>query len=103
MRIDLSHDPKPRTDLGRSSGKNPLRDGLVRPMRKFAESVTEISSKVREPKTYNEAINDPIHGNRWREAVNEELWNLDAYQTWCYTMLPHNRKAISCKWVFKVK
>ena len=64
MKIDLSHDPKPRTDLGGTSGKNPLRDGLVRPVREFAKSVTEISSKVQEPKIYNEAINDPIHGNR---------------------------------------
>ena len=58
---------------------------------------------MREPKTYNEAVNDPIHGNRWREAVDEELWNLDAHQTWCYTPLPDNRKVIGFKWVFKVK
>ena len=81
MRIDLSHDPKPRIDLGGTSDKNPLEDGLVRPARKFAKSVTETSSKVQEPKTYNEAINDPIYGNRWREAIDEELWNLDAHQT----------------------
>ena len=65
--------------------------------------MTETSSKVREPKTYDEAINDPIHGNRWREAIDEELGNLDIHQTWCYTTLPQNRKAIGCKWVFKVK
>ena len=35
--------------------------------------------------------------------VDEEFWNLDIHQTWCYTLLPNNRKAISCKWVFKVK
>lgn len=81
MRIDLSHNPKPRTDLGGTSGKNPLGDGLVRPAREFAKSVTETSSQVQEPKTYDEAINDPIHGNRWCEAVDEELWNLDAHQT----------------------
>ena len=73
MRIDLSHDLKPRIDLGEILGKNPLGDGLVRPARKFAKSVTETNSKVREPKTYDKAINDPIHGNKWREAVNEEL------------------------------
>ena len=97
----LAH--KPRTDQGRTSGKNPPTEGLVRPAQEFAKSVTETSSKVREPKTYDEVINDPIHGNRWREAVDEELWNLDTYQTWCYTLIPNNRKAIGCKWVFKVK
>lgn len=42
-------------------------------MREFAKSVIETSSKVREPKTYDEVVNNPIHGNRWREAINEEL------------------------------
>ena len=103
MRIYPLRNPKPRTDLDGISGKNPLGDGLVRPAYKFAKSVTETSSKTRKPKTYDEAINDPIHGNRWREAVNEELWNLNTYQTWCYIPLPDNQKAISSKWVFKVK
>ena len=80
MRIHHPRNPKPKTDLGGISGKTPLGDRLVRPAYKFAKWVTETSSKVHEPKTYNEAINDPIHGNRWREAVDEELWNLDTHQ-----------------------
>lgn len=64
-----------------NAGKNPLGDEFVRPAREFAKSVTETRSKVREPKTYNEAISDLIHGNRWRKAVDEELWNLDAHRT----------------------
>ena len=96
MRIHLPHNPKPRTDLGGTSGKS-LADGLVRPVRELAKSMTETSSKVREPKTYDEAINDPVHGNRLREAINEELWNLDLHQTWTYTLLPAGRKAIGCK------
>ena len=58
---------------------------------------------MREPKTYNETINDPIHGNKWRKVIDEELWSLDTYQIWCYTSLPNNQKAIGYKWVFKVK
>ena len=80
MRIHPPHNPKPRTDLGGTSGKNPI-DELVRPVRELAKSVTETSSKVREPKTYDEAINNSVHGNRWREAINEKLWNLDSHQT----------------------
>ena len=41
-------------------------------------SVTKTSSKVREPKTYDEATSD---GNTWRKAVDEDLCNLDAHQT----------------------
>ena len=80
MRIHPLHDPKPSTDLGGTSGKNSA-EGLVRPARELAKSMTETSSKVREPKTYDEAINNPVHGNRWREAIDEELWNLDSHQT----------------------
>lgn len=48
-------------------------------MYKFAKSVTETSNKVREPKIYDKVINDLIHGNRWREAINKILWNLNSY------------------------
>ena len=63
MRIHPLHDPKPRTDLGVILGKNSA-DGLVRPTQELAKLVTETSRKVREPKTYDEAINDPVHKNR---------------------------------------
>lgn len=64
MKIYLLHNLKPKTDLGRTPGKNSLSDRLVKPLYKFAKSVTEISSKVQEPKTYDKAINDSIYGNR---------------------------------------
>lgn len=64
MRIHLLCDPKPRDDLSKTSSKNSLGDGLVRPMYEFAKSVTEISSKMQEPKIYNKAINNLIYGNR---------------------------------------
>lgn len=67
MRIHPLYDLKLklRTDLGKQIGKNLLGKRLVRPMYKFAKSVTETSSKIRELKTYNKAINNLIHGNRW--------------------------------------
>ena len=58
---------------------------------------------MRESKTYDEAINDPVYGNRWREAINEEFWNLNSHQTYHYTFLLTGRKVICCKWVFKFK
>ena len=80
MRIHPHHDLKPKTDLGGTLGKNPA-DELVRPAQELAKLVSETSIKVREPKTYDEVINNPIHGNRWRKVINEELWNLDSHQT----------------------
>lgn len=54
-----------RTDLDRTSDKNLLADGLVKPIRKFAKSVTKTNSKVQALKIYNKVINNPIYGNRW--------------------------------------
>ena len=72
-------------------------------MYKFVNSVTETSSKVQELKTYNEVINNPIHGNRWWEVIDEELWNLDSHQTCTYTTLLTKQKEIGSKWMFKMK
>lgn len=83
MRTNPSLDPIPKRDLSRISGKNPLvEDRLVSlAYYKVAKSTTETSSKVREPKTYNEAINNRIHSNRWCRTIDKELWNLDTHQT----------------------
>ena len=67
IRAEGAHNPplarKPRIDLGTASGKN-LSDGLVRPAQELAKSVTETSSKLCKPKTYNEFINNPINRNK---------------------------------------
>ena len=93
MRAEGTHNPplarRPRIDLGETSGENPS-DGLVRPLRELAQLVTETSSKVREPKTYNEVVKNPINRNKWQEAIDKELWNLDTHQTWCYIPLLDN-------------
>ena len=75
MRTNLFFDPKPITDLSRTLGKNLLvGDELVSPAYyKVAKSVAETRSKVREPKTLDKAINVVVYGNRWQEAINEEL------------------------------
>ena len=66
-------------------------------------SIIETSSKIHEPKTYDKAVNNPIHRRHWQEAIEDKLQNLENYQTWKYNELPPDRKAIESKWVFKVK
>lgn len=35
-------------------------------------SVTKTSIKTYKPKTYEEAINDPIHSREWKEAIQKK-------------------------------
>ena len=79
MKTDPFQDQNPMTDLGRILDENSLREQLIKLIYKFAKSVTKTSTKVREPKTYNEAINDLIYSNRWRKAIDEVFWNLNSY------------------------
>ena len=81
IRTTGAHNPplarRARTDPSGTLGENPS-DGLIRPAQELAKSVTETSSKVHEPKTYNKAVNNPINGNRGQEAIDEKLWILDS-------------------------
>lgn len=66
MRLAKFHDyTMPRTDLGTDSD--------IKPVGKFAKSLTKTSNKVHELRTYDEAIDNPIHRNRWYKAINEKL------------------------------
>lgn len=66
-------------------------------------SISEASSKIHEPTSYEDAISDSIYGRQWKDAVEEELHNLESHHTWEFEELPHNRKAIGSKWGFRVK
>ena len=35
--------------------------------------------------------------------MDEEMTTLDANRTWELVALPHGKKAIGCKWVYKIK
>lgn len=64
MRIHISYNPKPKTDLDGIPDKNPWGNRLVRLAYKFTKSVTKTGSKMHEPKIYNKAVNDSIYMNK---------------------------------------
>ncbi|KAF7174279.1 hypothetical protein CNMCM6106_008468 [Aspergillus hiratsukae] len=55
------------------------------------------------PQTYEEAVNHPVFGRKWREAIGLELRNLIRFGTWQFVKRPVGRSVITCKWVFDVK
>lgn len=54
------------------------------------------------PEDFEEAINskDSTH---WQKAMEKEIKSLKENNTWNLTELPKGKKALPCKWVFRVK
>lgn len=52
-----------------------------------------------EPKSYKEAF---LH-EHWRDAVTDEIVACEDSGTWTVVTLPAGKKALNCKWVFKLK
>ncbi|CAN1192604.1 Retrovirus-related Pol polyprotein from transposon TNT 1-94 [Linum perenne] len=52
-----------------------------------------------EPQTYWEAV----RSENWKQAMNDELQALVSNGTWVITELPAGKRAIGCKWVYRVK
>lgn len=54
---------------------------------------------VHEPQSVEEALTKP----HWKSATDDEMNELCKQNTWPLVELPHNKKAIGCKWVFTTK
>ncbi|UYV63781.1 hypothetical protein LAZ67_2005600 [Cordylochernes scorpioides] len=55
-----------------------------------------------EPLNYKDAIVGQ-NSKKWKLAMDDEFNSLLKNQTWTYVTLPSDRKAIACKWVYKIK
>lgn len=55
-----------------------------------------------EPQTFEEALHSS-EANKWEEAIQRELSAHKKNETWFYCPKPENKKAITCKWIFKKK
>ena len=61
----------------------------------FFTSIHQLS----EPSSYKEAILDPV----WQQAMAEELSALNKTGTLDIVPLPIGKRAIGCRWVYKIK
>ena len=61
-----------------------------------------LSMEYEEPNIVGQAKNSK-EGAEWQLAMEEEMASLYKNDTWDLVKLPTDRKAIGCKWVFKVK
>lgn len=57
-------------------------------------SVIKTSSKVYKPTTYKQMISNLVYTRQWKEAIEEEIQNLENHQMWEYNYLLSNRKAV---------
>ena len=69
---------------------------------RFGEWVTMANKDSVEPAIVSEALHGP-HSEQWREAMQEEIDSLQEHDVYELTELPRGRKAVGCKWVFKIK
>jgi hypothetical protein len=84
------------------SDRAPLRrsERERKPPKRFEEALSAVLDGIKNPRR---ALGDRIHGSDWRQAVKEELTQLQALDTWDLSPLPPGKKAIGCRWVFNVK
>lgn len=54
------------------------------------------------PTTFKSAM-ESKDASKWKEACDSECDSLLKNDTWDIVQLPKRRKAIGCKWVFRVK
>ena len=67
-----------------------------------AQHVAFRVSEIDEPTTIEEAFSGD-HSQQWKMAADAEYKSLMENKTWELVKLPERRRAIGCKWVFRVK
>ena len=83
-----------------SSTKYPLSSYLF--TSKLSTSYANFCSlitNIPEPKSYFEAVKNP----KWQEAMDTKIAALEGNNIWTLTPLPPHKKAMGCKWVYRVK
>jgi Reverse transcriptase (RNA-dependent DNA polymerase) len=57
---------------------------------------------IEEPSCYREAV-ESDEADEWKRSMEEEMESIQKNNTWTLVPLPKGRKAVTCKWVLRVK
>lgn len=93
----------PPDELGQYNLRN--RSAIQRPQRYddfVLEAVAEVENLPKDPETYKQAMESP-YKDKWLKAMLSEINSLHENQTWDLVNLPKGRKALPCKWIYKLK
>jgi hypothetical protein len=109
IRAKTSHTPSTRPELEEKTKlpepiAEPRRSGRkIKPPELLNLNVqTAQANEFFEPHNFHEAITCE-DSTKWKEAMQSELNSLRETKTYLLCMLPKGRKAISCRWVYKIK
>lgn len=85
-----------------------LREGRVlrprenlKPPDRFQASMV-VTPSIDEPLSYSQAIQSPNNAD-WVKAMKSEIASLEMNKTWVLVELPVGKKAISSRWLYKIK
>lgn len=65
-------------------------------------AVAEVQNLPKDPVTYKQALESP-NKELWNKAMMSEINSLNENKTWDLVNLPDGRKALPCKWIYKLK
>lgn len=80
------------------------REALKKPsyLDDYVMSVDSLIETHVNPDKYEEAVRSKDK-NHWKRAMNDEMQSLKTNSTWELTKLPQGKRALPCKWVYRVK
>ncbi|UYV67550.1 hypothetical protein LAZ67_5001174 [Cordylochernes scorpioides] len=104
--VHIPKDNRKKLDKKKESCRYPLRDRIREKEQSSTNCTRAISYACyvhdQEPLNYEDAIVGQ-NSKKWKLAMDDEFNSLMKNQTWMYVTLPSDRKAIACKWVYKIK